>query len=319
MRSQDKRVIYEPVEDDSGIMVLPTRRELELAAEREGYVVVDCFGTERPFNKSLLATGILATGADTPDAYRVAHSVQDYLFDHHINRIDSADLVVLTGERIAELLSKQTADLYLTWNRAKLTGRPLVVAFAGTTGIGKSTLATQLAIRLGINQVVTTNATREILRTTVPPTVLPELHLSVLEAIDSRVAYSRQAHAVTAACAAVARRSVADRKPLLIEGAQLFPGEVSKALRSEPTNPVIIERVLYLNDSKLDERHRAGREAGNTVASASDPLRDRAAAKELQTVLRELASQAGVRTFDISSSRDVTRQIVSDYIEQAAS
>ena len=314
MLSQDKRVIYEPVEDDSGIMVLPTRRELELAAERDGYVVVDCFGNERPFNKSLLATGILATGADTPDAYRVAHSVQDYLFEHHINRIDSADLVVLTGERIAELLSKATADLYLTWNRAKLTGRPLVVAISGTKGIGKSTLATQLAIRLGINQVVTTNATREILRTTVPSTVLPELHLPVLEAIESRVAYSRQAHAVTAACAAVARRSVGDRKPLLIEGAQLFPGEVSKALRGEAKAPVVIERMLYLHEAKLEERQRSRSESGE--ADYDKAARNRAAVKELQSVLRELASQAGVRALDISDGRDLTRQIVSDYIEQ---
>ena len=44
-------------------------------------------------------------------------------------------------------------------------------------------LTTQLAVRLDITRVVTTDAIRDVLRTVVPVNVLPELHQSTFEVV----------------------------------------------------------------------------------------------------------------------------------------
>ena len=304
--------------DDSGIIALPTPRGIPIEPELDGYVVVDCYGQERPFNKGLLATGILATGAETPDAYAIALEVQQHLFKHHITRIDSADLVILTAAKIANQLSRHMADSYQAWNKAKALGRPLIVALTGAPGIGKSTLATRLAIRLMVNQVVTTDATREILRTIIPAQILPELHRSILDSGEAQaVTYARQTEAVSAACASVAQRSVRDGKPILFEGTHLLPGALTRALRSHPDSPIVVERVLYLNDKDMHARHQALH--GRAVRGDAD---GRAAARfeascELQQQMRSLAAQAGIREFEIGGRGNITQAIVQEYVEQA--
>src|SRR6185503_6884115 len=52
----------------------------------------------------------------------------------------------------------------------------------GTTGVGKSTLATQLATRLGIVRVVATDAIREVMRALFSHELMPTLHASSFEA-----------------------------------------------------------------------------------------------------------------------------------------
>ena len=50
------------------------------AAFRE-YTVVDRDSNELPFSKGILATSILATGAETPQAYDIAEAVQRHLIE----------------------------------------------------------------------------------------------------------------------------------------------------------------------------------------------------------------------------------------------
>lgn len=286
--------------DDSGIIFLPTAKVLE--ARIDGTIVVDCFGSERPFNLGYLASGILAVGIETPDAYAVALDVQRHLIEHHITRIDSADLVVLAANRITDSLSRSQADLYLRWNRARRFGRPLVLALSGTYGIGKSTLATQLAIRLGVNQVVSTDTIREVLRTTVSRGLMPELHHSIRDAGEARTTtYTRQAEAVTRSCAAIARRCILDRKSVLFEGTHLLPGELAKALRSDSQRPIVIERMLFSN------------KAGNRAASMGRVGAD--AARELQQTMRQAAASSGVRELELQGVEALALQVVNEYVE----
>lgn len=291
--------------DDSGILFLPSAKGLE--SEAAGYIVVDCYGNERPFNLSLLASGILAAGIEMPDAYTVALDVHRHLIEHHLTRIDSADLVVLAADRMAETLPRAKAELYLRWNRARRFGRPLVVALSGTYGIGKSTVATQLAIRLGINQVVATDTVREVLRTTVSEGLLPEMHHSILDARERQEeTYTRQAEAVTRACAAIARRCIRDRKSVLFEGAHLLPGELSTALRGGSDNPIVIERMLYSSDVAVV------RLGGGSERSAA--RRDNAT-RALQKTMRDLAADAGVREVELQSVESLALNVVNEYVD----
>ena len=59
---------------------------------------------------------------------------------------------------------------------------PLVILIGGATGVGKSTIATQLAARLGIVRVVATDAIREVMRSMFSPELMPSLHTSSFQA-----------------------------------------------------------------------------------------------------------------------------------------
>ena len=52
----------------------------------------------------------------------------------------------------------------------------------GDRGSGKSTIATQLAARLGIVRVVATDAIREVMRSMLSPELMPTLHTSSFQA-----------------------------------------------------------------------------------------------------------------------------------------
>ena len=55
---------------------------------------------------------------------------------------------------------------------------PRLVLIAGTTGVGKSTVAVQAAKKLGFTRIISTDAIREILRATDPQHEIPRLHRS---------------------------------------------------------------------------------------------------------------------------------------------
>ena len=60
---------------------------------------------------------------------------------------------------------------------------PLVILIGGATGVGKSTIATQLAHRLGIVRVVATDAAiREVMRAMLSAELMPALHVSSFQA-----------------------------------------------------------------------------------------------------------------------------------------
>ncbi len=306
--------------EDSGIYAIPRERDLGVNADVSGIVVVDCYGTERPFNAAVLATGVLATGMDTPDAYKIAHDVWQHLNSHHITRIESAELVLLTAERIAASLSRAFAELYVQWNRARRLGRPLVVVLSGANGIGKSTLATRVALRLGIHEVVTTGTVREVLRTIIPSEIIPELHESLLDADASQAStYMRQAEVVTSACASVARRAIREGRSVLFEGTHLIPGDLSKSLRGMDEDPVVIERLLHIDDKKLDVRPVTieSHEDADVLEKRRARERRALAARRLQKTLLSAAEQSGVRRFEIQSREDLTPNIVDEYVYHA--
>ncbi len=287
------------------------------------YTVVDRYDNELPFSKGILATSILATGAETPRAYDIAEQVQRHLIEHRVTRIRSADLTLLTAEKIAVELSEPFSDRYLMWRKARQIGRPIIVSLLGASGVGKSTLATRLALRLGINRVVTTDALREVLRTVIPCSVLPELHVSSYEAIEKDFAasqattYQRQAHAVASASLAVARRYVSERRNALFEGVHLLPGSLRAPLEVLPEKPIVVEILLVLSDRSLHNQRLSHRQSSEPGRDGSRHLAQFDVIRSLQDTLRTLAARAGTREFDIGGDEDLTQHIVKEIVDQA--
>lgn len=278
-------------------------------------------GEALPFSRGIMATSLLPTGIPTEEAYRLASLVQQAL--HRDGAPDhGADELVETACQVlrAEPGGGPIVERWLAWRAARRSGRPRVIVLTGAPGVGKSTLATRLAVRLEITRIVTTDAIREVLRSVVPGAVLPELHMSTFELIepgrpDPFVDFDRQCSAVSNAMAAVASRLVTENRSMIAEGVHLEPGVLSELLADHPSQPVVVERLVTApppaHRSNLDRRR------------ADEPLRrgdrhidgfDRI--EMIQAHLRQRAAEHGVATIDIGAATAMTQDLVGEIVDR---
>jgi 2-phosphoglycerate kinase len=287
-----------------------------------GITILDRAENRLPFSRGIMATSLLATGVPTEEAYRLASIVQRQLLAQGTRELDAEELVALThGMLLTEARDARIADRWTAWRRAKRSGRPIAIVLGGAPDTGKSTLATQLAVRLNIPRVVTTDAIRDVLRTVVPANVLPELHASTFEvvqpdAVDPFNGFLRQCNAVGAAAIAVADRLADEHRSVIIEGVHVLPGAAARALNDHPAVPIVIERLIV---QEASERHADLLRRRAT----SEPLRggDRHLAgldriRMIQRRLHEEADGASVPIVDGGEAGDLTQDIVDEIVRR---
>ncbi len=286
---------------------------IDLVASRSTNVRVrDRVGLDLPFSRGIMASAILATGLPTDDAYRIASDIQRQLDSSGVTEIGADEIATLAAETIDRIAGPSFGHRYRAWREAKRIGRPLVVVLSGAPGVGKSTVATRLAVRLGISRIVTTDAIREVLRTVIPASVLPELHASTyeLDVPPSYAGFERQASVVAAATRAVAARLATERRSVLLEGVHLLPGYITRTLAGHSANPVVVERLLVLDDAGVHRaqlKYRAGNEPGRGGDRTLDHL---ATIRHIQEHLVGHATRRAVPVFDLAHPAELTHQVV---------
>ena len=117
------------------------------------------------------------------------------------------------------------------WNRLDRLDRPLIVMVGGAAGVGKSTLATMLAHRLGITRVIATDVIRQVLRAFFTHEAMPVVHHSAFE-VDL-AGFEEQAELVGTGIEAIVERAGAERTPIVVEGVHAVPGTLTPALRGD--------------------------------------------------------------------------------------
>jgi 2-phosphoglycerate kinase len=107
-----------------------------------------------PYSKGLMAQALSATALSQGRSFELARLIERRLGERGQAEIDVSALDALAEEVLLEEEGELTAARYRGWRRLDRLDRPLVVLIGGTTGVGKSTLATMLAARLGVNRVI---------------------------------------------------------------------------------------------------------------------------------------------------------------------
>lgn len=293
---------------------LPNRSSLLLVRNRAGVSV--------PFSVEALATSLQVTGIEPPDAYAIAARLGAGLPTESAVEVDSSALMERAAELLEAMVGPAAAERYRGWRRFRQLGRPLVLCLLGAPGVGKSTLATGLALRLGIHRVVPTEAVREVLRTVVPKAVLPELHVSAHDAVAIRPGndgggFLRQARAVSSAATAVAARAVAEGRHVLLVGAHLVPGETRAQLAARGVDAIVLEVLLTLEDEDLHRARMLRRLRSDPAMPGARHLQNFRAVRSLQQQLRELARAGNVVGHDVASSERLTEWIVDHVVAEA--
>ena len=216
-----------------------------------GETIVVHKGHGLPYSKGLTAQALMATGLAPERSFELARIVERRLAERQAEQIDVAGLDALREQVLREEEGELAVRRYRDWRRLDRLERPLVVMIGGTTGVGKSTLATMLAARLGITRVIATDVIRQVLRAFFTHDAMPSVHPSAFAA-GGVEGYRDQASWVATGIAAIVQRAVDEAKPVVVEGVHVIPGTLDRVLYQRC---VAVESLLVVEDEELHRGH----------------------------------------------------------------
>jgi 2-phosphoglycerate kinase len=138
-----------------------------------------------PFSRGILASSVAEIGFDTFEAYKIANRVLRSLQKENIHEVDSSHIRSMVFKEI-EKIDRSAAEGYL-FSRKQKEGsarEETVIVIGGASGVGTTTTSYEIASRLNIKNIVSTDTIREIMRMMIFPKLSPELHMSTFNASE---------------------------------------------------------------------------------------------------------------------------------------
>jgi 2-phosphoglycerate kinase len=258
-----------------------------------------------PFSRSQHYMCLESCGLSSEDAALATSQVYEQLLEEGEAEIPSSKIGHLTYRSLKKLFGNKTAHRYLVWIHYTHSGRPLILLLGGTTGCGKSTIATEVAHRLGIVRTQSTDMLREVMRMLVPEQLLPVLHTSSFSAWrklppqvnsseEDLVAdgYRNQAELLALPCEAVIQRALRERVSLILEGIHVHPALLDRI--GDRGDALIVPVMLAVLKQKQLKNRLAGRGLHAPGRQAERQLSHFEAIWTLQEYLLSEADQANV-------------------------
>ncbi len=215
-----------------------------------------------PYSKGLTASALMATGLPPSRSYRIARVIQQQLVEAGRYSMKIDELRELVYNVLLEHEGKGYADKYKRWQALLSIDRPVIVLVGGTTGVGKSTIATAVAHRLGITHIVATDSLREVMRAVLSKDLVPCLHESsflawraVNQTIDKDpllTGFIEQVKVVAVGIRAIVDRAVREGLNVVIEGIHVVPGFINSTVCEKAS---VIPMVITVDDEDLHRSH----------------------------------------------------------------
>ena len=215
-----------------------------------------------PFSKGLMARALIAAGLSADRAYELALAVEADLA--------ASDREATTMERLDEVAVETLGqeDGHAAMQRLRRyrdvyeLDRPIILLVGGATGTGKSTVATDVAYRLGITRVTSTDFVRQTMRAFFSREFMPAIHHSSFEAGramagdeddgDSVVGgFLEQTREVLVGVRAAIDRALEEGWSMVLEGVHLVPGMLPKEIEGA----LVVECVLGIDDAEAHASH----------------------------------------------------------------
>ncbi len=217
-----------------------------------------------PFSKGILASSISVTGLDILTAYKIAIEIQEYFLKNKIYSLSLSELRTIAFRFIKDKVDLEYAEKYLLWQSVGKLEKPIIILIGGSTGVGKSTIATILANRLNITRVASTDAVREVMRASVSDKLIRPLRGSSYNAYKNLtlppsgvdpviLGFREQVLAVSVGIEAIIKRNVEEKSDTVIEGAHVVPGYLN--LDEYSSRAIIQQIVISVPDKDIHKQH----------------------------------------------------------------
>jgi 2-phosphoglycerate kinase len=253
-------------------------------------------GDGLPYSKGLLARVLMVIGVPADRAYDLALRVEQDLVARGEARVDLDRLEVLAQEVLGEHEGAQTLRRLRRYERLRELDVPLILLIGGATGTGKSTVATEVAYRLGITRVSSTDFVRQTMRAFLARDFMPSIHRSSFEVPESDElrdvlgSFVEQTQNVLIGVRAVIERALQEGWSLVLEGVHLVPGMIPKV-----EGALVVHCVLSIKEEEMHAAHFWVRDASSDglrpVDKYIDSLTD---IRLIQEFVVEQAGRAGV-------------------------
>jgi len=283
-------------------------------------MVVDDDGSGRglPFSRGILTQSLMAVGLGPERSHGYAKRLEDVLWERGDVRVPRSMVRREVRRLLNEEAGEEYARRYELMHAVRSSERPIVVVVGGTAGVGKSLIAAELAYRLGIARVVSTDSVRQALRSLISAELSPVLHASSYTAWRAELLPAEQASVkpkrkrvlrgfqtqvmqLATAVDAIIDRHVIEATSLVIEGIHLVPG-LSPRL-ANVGSAVIVPIILSVSDED-DHRENFGRREQSTFVQrpSAGYLEHFEEIRMLQGFLLQQAQREGVAVIETTAT-----------------
>lgn len=213
---------------------------------------------KEPFSKGILARSLSVANMRSDKAYKIAENIESSLVEKSICTIDIKDLTEMISEYLNDNCP-EFAEKYNKWRIIRKSEEPVIILIGGASGVGTSSMAFELANRLGLKNLISTDMIREVMRKIVSVDLSPVIHKSSFNAYESIKVHKLMADSViegfvshievvNVGIEAIIERSIKEGISIIIEGVHVVPGFINKELME---NNKIIQFTLIVDDEDM--------------------------------------------------------------------
>jgi len=216
-----------------------------------------------PFSKGLMARALIAAGLSADRAYELSLAVEADIVGSgresiSLERVEELAVEALGPEDGATAMRslRRYQDLYEL-------DLPIILLVGGATGTGKSTVATDVAYRLGVTRVTSTDFVRQTMRAFFSREFMPAIHFSSFEAGRATAdedaegseavldGFLEQTRDVLVGVQAAIDRALEEGWSVVIEGVHLVPGMLPRTIEGA----LVVQCVLAISDAEAHASH----------------------------------------------------------------
>jgi 2-phosphoglycerate kinase len=280
---------------------------------------------EQPYSKGLMARALMRAGVTAERSVELARRVEQDLSERGKHTVDLERLRELALVVLGESEGDRAIGHLRRYHELQELDIPLIILIGGATGTGKSTVATEVAYRLGITRVTSTDFVRQTMRALFTPEFLPAIHTSSFDAgkalpkaqeeeVDPLLhGFLEQTRHVLVGVQAAIERSLEEGWSTVLEGVHLVPGMLRPI-----EGALVVECVVAIKSEEAHAGHFWIRDLSSNGVRPLDKYLDRMGdIRYLQDFIVERAQVEGVLVID-NSEREKAIAAVLELVLNAA-